>query len=174
MKKKILWITETAVLMALLVVLQAVTKPAGQIVTGTCVNCVLAVAAMLCGGWSGLVIALVSPWVAFFLGIGPQIVPIVPAISVGNAVFVLVLWAVMKKKKVKAWEQTAGVIAAAVCKALALYLIIVLLLCRILPLKPPQIEMFTAMFSWPQLVTAFLGGMAALVLSAPVRKALHK
>ena len=35
MKKKILWITETAVLLALLITLQWLTKPLGQLVTGS-------------------------------------------------------------------------------------------------------------------------------------------
>ena len=40
-------ITRTAVLLALLVILQTVTKAAGQIVTGSCVNCVLGVGALM-------------------------------------------------------------------------------------------------------------------------------
>ena len=35
MRKKVLWITETAVMLALLVTLQALTKPMGQLVTGS-------------------------------------------------------------------------------------------------------------------------------------------
>ena len=35
MNKKIRWITETAVMLALLVCLQALTKPLGQLVTGS-------------------------------------------------------------------------------------------------------------------------------------------
>ena len=43
-------ITRTAILIALLIALQAATRPlANQFVTGSCVNLVLAVAAMLCG-----------------------------------------------------------------------------------------------------------------------------
>ena len=49
MRKKILRITETAVMLALLVCLQAVTKPLGQLVTGSCVNGVLAVSAQVGG-----------------------------------------------------------------------------------------------------------------------------
>ena len=49
MNKKIRWITETAVMLALLVSLQALTKPMGQLVTGSCVNAVLAVSALVGG-----------------------------------------------------------------------------------------------------------------------------
>ena len=61
-------LTETAVMTALLIVLQAVTKPAGQYVTGTCVNAVLAVSVLAAGLWSGIAVALLSPLFAFLLG----------------------------------------------------------------------------------------------------------
>ena len=65
MNKKIRWITETAVMLALLVSLQALTKPMGQLVTGSCVNTILAVS-VLVGGYScGLTVALISPVLAF-------------------------------------------------------------------------------------------------------------
>ena len=69
MNKKIRWITETAVMLALLVCLQALTKPMGQLVTGSCVNAVLAVSALVGGLGCSLVVALCSPVLAFLLGI---------------------------------------------------------------------------------------------------------
>ena len=71
MNKKTLWITETAVMIALLVALQWATKPLGQFVTGSCVNLVLGVSVLVGGLWCGLTVALVSPFFAFLLGIGP-------------------------------------------------------------------------------------------------------
>lgn len=97
MKKRILWITETAVMLALLVTLQALTKSAGQYVTGSCVNLILAVTALAAGLGSGAAVALLSPFFAFLLGIGPQVLPLVPAISVGNLVYVLLLWGIAGK-----------------------------------------------------------------------------
>jgi hypothetical protein len=41
-------------------------------------------------------------------------------------------------------------------------------------LKAPQIQIFTAMFSWPQMVTALLGGTAALLILPVLRKAIKK
>ena len=91
MKKKILWITESAVMLALLVTLQTITKPAGQLVTGSCVNACLAIAVLVGGLSCGLTVAFFSPMVAFFLGIAPQILT-VPAIVVGNMVYVTILY----------------------------------------------------------------------------------
>ena len=90
MNKKTLWITETAVMIALLVALQWATKPLGQFVTGSCVNLVLGVSVLVGGLWCGLTVALVSPFFAFLLGIGPAFLPIVPMVAVGNMVLVVI------------------------------------------------------------------------------------
>ena len=45
-KTRLRRVTETGVLLALLIVLQAATRSAGQYVTGTCVNAVLALAVL--------------------------------------------------------------------------------------------------------------------------------
>ena len=90
MNKKVRWITETAVMLALLVALQALTKGFGQFVTGSCVNAVLAVTVLTAGMGSGIVVAVLSPVLAYLLGIAPQIL-VLPAIMVGNTVFVVLL-----------------------------------------------------------------------------------
>ena len=90
MKKKILWLTRTAVLLALLITLQVLTKPFGQLVTGSCVNLVLALTVLVAGLPSGAVLALVSPVLAYLLRIAPQVLT-VPAIMAGNFVYVLLL-----------------------------------------------------------------------------------
>ena len=172
MKNRTRWITETAIMLALLVILQAVTKSAGQLVTGSCVNAVLAVTALVAGLSSGLTVALVSPFVAFLLGIGPQLLPIVPAIALGNAVYVLLLERLYRKKTV-IWQALALICAAAV-KFLTLHLVVVRFLCSVLPLKQPQITTFSTMFTWPQLTTALIGGVVALLIVPVVRKALHR
>ena len=82
--RQVLYLTETAAMTALLIILQAATKPAGQYVTGTCVNAVLALSVLAAGLWSGVAVALLSPVFAFLLGIGPQLLPIVPSIAAGD------------------------------------------------------------------------------------------
>ena len=167
MKQKTLQITRTAALLALLTVLQAVTKPAGQLVTGSCVN---AVTALACGVWPGVAIALISPFAAFLLGIGPQLIAVVPAIAVGNLVYVLLLCRIARESAPLA-RRVLALLAASAAKFLALYLIVVQLLCRVLPLKDAQLSLFSTMFSWPQLVTALIGGALALVIVPLIRRA---
>ena len=74
--------------------MQAATKNLGQFVTGSCVNAVLAAATLLGGFASGLIVAVVSPFLAFLLGIGPKLIEVVPAIAIGNLALVLILWAI--------------------------------------------------------------------------------
>ena len=181
MSKKIRWITETAIMLALLVCLQALTKPMGQLVTGSCVNTVLAISALVGGLSSGLVVALISPVLAFLLGIAPQILT-VPAIMVGNSVFVILLSLLADKSGKKIVKQVIAWIVAAAAKFAALYAIVVLLICGVLSesllasgaLKAPMLKALPATFSWPQLITALIGGGLALVITPVLRKALHK
>ena len=181
MSKKIRWITETAVMLALLVSLQALTKPMGQLVTGSCVNTVLAVSALVGGMSCGLVVALVSPVLAYLLGIAPQILT-VPAIMVGNCVFVILLSCLADKTGKNIVKQVITWIVAAAAKFAALYAIVVGLICGVLSesllaagtLKAPMLKALPATFSWPQLITALIGGAIALIITPVLRKALHK
>ena len=174
MKKKTLWIAETAVMIALLVALQGLTKPAGQFVTGSCVNLILGVSTLVGGLWCGLTVALLSPFFAFALGIGPALIQIVPAIAVGNIVLVLVLWLICRKAKKLSPLSYGGAVAASVCKFAVLYALVVLLLLPLLGLPEKQVAMMSAMFSWPQLVTALIGSFLAVTVSPVIRKALHR
>ena len=181
MNKKIRFITETAVMLALLVSLQALTKPMGQLVTGSCVNAVLAVSALVGGLGCGLTVALISPVLAYLLGIAPQILT-VPAIMVGNSVFVILLALLADKTGKNLVKQVVAWISAAVAQFAALYAIVVLLICGVLSvqllasgvMKAPMLKALPATFSWPQLFTALIGGAVALVIVPVLRKALHK
>lgn len=181
MNKKIRWITETAVMLALLVCLQALTKPMGQLVTGSCVNAVLAVSAMVGGIGCGLVVALCSPVLAYLLGIAPQILT-VPAIMVGNTVFVVLLSVLADKTGKNIVKQVIAWVAAAAAKFASLYAIVVWLICGVLSenllasgvMKEPMLKALPATFSWPQLFTALIGGAVALAITPVLRKALHK
>ena len=181
MSKKIRWITETAVMLALLVTLQAITKPMGQLVTGSCVNAILAVSALIGGLSCGAVVALCSPVLAYLLGIAPQILT-VPAIMVGNTVFVVLLSLLADKTGKNLVKQVIAWLVAAAAKFAALYAIVVLLICGVLSesllasgvMKAPMLTALPATFSWPQLFTALIGGAVALVITPVLRKALHK
>ena len=130
MNKKIRFITETAVMLALLVALQAVTKPLGQLVTGSFVNTVLAVTVLFAGLYSGITVAVISPVLAYLLGIAPQILT-VPAIMVGNTVYVVLLYFIAGKNSRKIFRQIAAWLVAAAAKFAALYAVVVWLICGV-------------------------------------------
>ena len=181
MKKSIRWITETAVMLALLVTLQALTKPMGQLVTGSCVNTVLAVTALVAGLYSGITVAIISPVLAYLLGIAPQILT-VPAIMVGNTVFVIALYYIAGKNSKQIFRQVIAWLVAAAVKFAALYSIVVWLICGALAdsllasgvMKAPMLTALPATFSWPQLFTALIGGAIAMLITPVLRKALKQ
>ena len=185
MKKKTLWLTETAVMLALLITLQALTKPLGQLVTGSCVNAVLAIAVLLIGMSSGITVAVISPVCAYLFGIAPNFVTVLP-IMIGNVCFVVLLRLIAGKSHKPVWKQPVALISAAGVKFGVLYLLVVKVICGvasgallgkklgdIVVLAPPMLKLLPTMFAWPQLFTALIGGAVALLIAPVLRKALH-
>ena len=181
MGKKVVWITETAVMLALLIALQAVTKPLGQLVTGSFVNAVLAVTVLVVGLSSGIAVALISPVMAYLFGIAPQILT-VPAIMVGNTVYVVLLHFLGGKADKNMVMKVVAWVVAAAAKFAALYFIVVKLVCGVMApslmaagtLKEPMLKALPATFSWPQLFTALIGGAVALAIVPVLKKALKR
>lgn len=170
MKQNIRRVTRTAVLLALLISLQFITKPLGQLVTGSCVNLVLGVSVLIGGVWCGAAVALLSPLFAFLLGVGPAFPQLVPMIAAGNTVFVLLLHFLRQDAALRRW---LAVISGAVGKFLTLYLLIVKLTLPLLGLPEKQTAMLTASFAWPQLLTALIGGVLAVLICPVLKKAIR-
>lgn len=186
MNKKTRWICETAVMLALLVALQGATLSLGQLVTGSCVNAVLAITVLLVGMSSGITVALISPVCALLLGIAPNIVTVVP-IMIGNVCFVVLLRLIAGKSHKPLWRQPLALVSAAGVKFGVLYFLVVKVICGFASgsllgkmigskplLAPPMLEKLPVMFTWPQLFTALIGGGVALLIVPVLRKAIHK
>lgn len=191
MNKNIRWITETAVMLALLICLQWLGSmiPAPlvkQLVTGTLVNCVLAVTVLYAGLSSGITLALVSPVFAFVLSIAPNFITVVP-IMLGNVCYVVLLKLIMEKAT--KWLAPVALGSAAVAKFAVLYVLVVKLAGGVfygqlagkklhqwvlMPPNPQKYDVLMLMFSWPQLVTALAGGTVALLILPVLKKALKK
>ncbi len=174
MKKRILWITRTAVLTALLIVMQAATASFGNtIITGSVVNLILVLAVMLAGLASGLTVAAISPVVAKLLGIGP-LWTLIPFIILGNAVLVGVWHFVGNRDPGRpVFAHGIALIGAAVAKFLTLYLGIVrIAIPYLLNLPEKQAAVVSGMFSIPQLLTALIGGGIALFMLPILKKAV--
>lgn len=193
MKLSIRTITYTAMLLALLICLQwlgsQILEPlVKQLITGSFVNCVLAVAALTVGLTGGIVIALVSPVMAFLLNIAPNIVTVVP-IMVANTCFVVLIRLIAGKQTQFHWRKPVAVVAAATVKFVILYALVVKVICQIAApdllgqkigdtvlLAPPMLlpDKLPLMFAWPQLVTALVGGTVAMLIVPVLRKSLQK
>jgi len=173
-KNRIRWIAETAVFIALLITLQAVTKSMSQFITGSMVNLVLITSTLVCGFASGLTVAAISPFFAFMLGIGPKFIALVPFVALGNIVLVLV-WGMICKKALDTKYMISALVVGAVLKFATLYGGIVrFAIPTLLALPEKQASVMGANFSWPQLVTAALGGFLAMLIAPTLRKALKK
>ena len=191
MKKTITWIAQTAVMLALLICLQwvgsLIPEPtAKQLVTGTLVNCVLAITVLIAGMSNGITVAVISPVCAFLFGIAPNIVTVLP-IMVGNVCYVVLLRLIIGKTGKPFWKQPVALITASAVKFGVLYLLVVVVICGLasgallgqkvgdtVVLAEPMLKMLPVMFTWPQLITAFSGGALALAVSPVLRKALHR
>lgn len=191
MKKTISWIAQTAVMLALLICLQwvgsLIPEPtAKQLVTGTLVNCVLAITVLIAGMSNGITVAVISPVCAFLFGIAPNIVTVLP-IMVGNVCYVVLLRLIIGKTGKPVWKQPVALVTASAVKFGVLYLLVVVVICGLasgallgqkvgdtVVLAEPMLKMLPVMFTWPQLITALTGGTLALAISPVLRKALHR
>lgn len=123
---KPLWIVQTGVFLALLVVLQWATQPMGQIVTGSVVNFLLIAATLAAGMGSGIVVGLISPFLALLLGIVGMPIYIVPAVALGNITLVLTYGVILRHASsisggfCYAW-WTAAIVCGSLLKFAVLY-----------------------------------------------------
>ena len=174
-KRGVLWITRTAIFLALLVVVQISTAPLGNtIITGSAVNAILIICVMICGLSSGLTIAMLSPVLAKLAGIGPLWM-LIPFIILGNMVLVLI-WHILGNKPFGKKEIVAYV-AAAIVAALAKFGVLYIGIVKIavpfmLDLKEMQAMVISTMFSVPQLITALIGGLVAITIVPAMKKAI--
>ena len=176
MNDKIKWITRSAAAIALILIAQFLTAPLKQqLLTGSLVNLILALSTLLFGAGVGAVAAVVSPFVAYLLGINAQIL-VVPAIAVGNLTYILVIALVRKLLMEKRLSETArdliAVIVAAVCKFLIQYLLIVKWIApSFLPAKAQPV--MAVSFGVMQLFTACIGGVLACLICPVVSKGVN-
>lgn len=175
--KKLLWVAQAALLLALLVVVQLITKiiPASvpivsQLITGSLVNLILVVGAGAVGFSATAVAAVLSPVLAFAFG-QMSIPPMVPVVALGNLVIVAITWAFFKKDG--RGMQTLGIIVGAVAKCAFLWAAAALIVIPLFFKASKLAAKITLLFSWPQLVTALIGGFLALLVLPAVRRSLH-
>lgn len=178
--KSIRFITNTAMGIALVIVAQWAGSflPAGaviagpftmkQLLTGSLVNCILLVFTAYAGLGSAVTIGVLSAILASVIGVGPAVLPIVPLIACGNAVVCFVYWLVAEKLSL---NKILAVVAAAAAKCAFLWLTVAPVLGMLANVPEKQVKALSIMFSWPQGVTALIGGALALIVISRLKKA---
>lgn len=176
-KTNIKLITRTAILLALTVVFQALGRytnlgPNSNFVVGPLVNACILIATAAAGLWGGVIVSIVSPFSALITGATLPI-PFLPFVALGNLVLAVAFYFSLKGKKLKAslkeYTKYIGILVGSILKFLFLFAAVATFLSIYdAPEKLHSVMYFT--FSWPQLVTAIVGGVIALV----VIKALEK
>lgn len=166
MNKQIKWLTKTALLIACTVLVQSLSKliplgPYGNFITGSLVNMCLLFSASIIGLSSGAIVGIITPFVALLTGTAIPII-FVPFVAAGN--FILVLsFHILKKHSV------INVLVPAAVKTAFLYAAINLMLSAIqIPSEKTTALLF--LFSWPQLVTAIIGGFISIFVVNRIRK----
>ena len=171
--KKVRWVTRTGVLISLLVVLQAATLPFGnQFITGSVVNLMLIISVMTCGIATGVTVAALSPVLPTLLGFGPTW-PLIPFIAAGNIGLVLT-WHFIGNRDfgAKYVSQITALVSGAAVKFTILYFGIVRIAAPYILGLPAQNPM-AYLFSYPQIITASIGGAVAVLILPLLKKAIE-
>ena len=92
-KKETVNIAYGAIFTALLIIFQYITSFfSNQLLTGICVNSILALSAFKTDLKTMFGISVISPTLAFLLGIGPKIPLFIPFLIISNCIFVYFIW----------------------------------------------------------------------------------
>lgn len=155
-------LTTTALLLALCIVFQSL-KGLSIYLTGSAVNCILIVATLYCGLFSGTVIAILTPVVAYFMGATPimNMIPLMMlVIMVGNELIVLCVWLFHKK------ILEIGMLLGCITKALFLWAAVWFAVLPVFGTKlpTPMVTTVKATFSITQFITACIGSVIAWVI----------
>lgn len=153
--KGVHFITRTAVLLAIVLAVQALRLP--SYFTGPVVNAVLILTTVFSGVISAVIIGCITPAVALMTGIiPPAALPLVPVIIAANITLVIIFYLLDKINRYAAWLGAAG------AKFGIFYLCLNYLL-ELLGIKvPPPLVLA---FQLPQLYTALAGGLLAVVIA---------
>ena len=156
---KVQFMTRTALLLALVITIQLAGRmiPNNNFVVGPLVNACLLVSTAFAGVWSGIIIAIVSPFASLINNHAPvaaALLPFAPFVAAANAVYVLSYYFLAKRSPIAAVGVGAVLKFAFLFTGIRLFLQIFSF--------PKFAKVLTVLFGWPQLLTALLGGIIAL------------
>lgn len=169
--KKVIWITRTALFLAVALIAQLIGMNMGgalfgQLLTGSLVNMALIIAGIVVGKSSGCTIALLSPLLAFLFGM-MKFAPAIPVVMVGNIAIVVITSLaynyLLSKTGAPLMQKVfifAGMVVGACAKCAVMWLSALFIL-PIFVTVPPAI---VASFALPQVITGTMGGLIAIFI----------
>ena len=165
-------LTRAAIFAALLIASQAATAPlANPLITGSIVNAILALTAVVCAAKYSIAVAVISPILATLFGIGPRW-ELVPFIALGNSTLVLAWYFITRHRNYQLTRFIISAAVAAVLKFVVLYIgVAKIAVPFILSLPENAAAAISATFSLPQLITASIGGAIAVLASPLILRA---
>jgi hypothetical protein len=163
---------KASLFLALAIVFQVVGKTfpgISQFFVGPAVNAILILTAVICGGFYGILVGCLTPLLAFLTGqLASALGPFIPFIIIGNILFVFSFVILNKQGK---YGKYLGILIGALIKYIFLWISaskLILLFNLNMPAKVAN-KLAIAM-GIPQLVTAIIGGVIALMLIEILRK----
>ncbi|WP_132994945.1 ECF transporter S component [Sporanaerobacter acetigenes] len=159
------FITRTAILLAIALVLQMTLRGVGQPLVGPLINFVLIMSVYLVSVGSGIIVGCLTPLLAFAFGITPFF-PIVPFIMIGNVLYVTFFN--FFKNRIKRVGDIYAIIFASLIKYAFLTISVRYIVVLFAKVSPKII----AAFSLPQLYTALVGGVLAIIVKRFLPKSM--
>jgi riboflavin transporter FmnP len=174
MKKTTKWITRTAVMLAITVLFQSlrmIIPTTSTYIIGSLVNLALIVSVLMIDVKGGLVVAVLAPIIAFFQGHIPQAMPLmILFVAIGNAMIVIA-YALLYRESFT--SKILALAVGAVTKFLVLYVLVIKLALLLYPEVGDKVKAVLSInFSWPQLITASIGGVLALLIVPLLKKGI--
>lgn len=166
------FLVKIAVLLALTVLSQYLCSLSGQqLLVGSVVNLFLLFGTALCGLLGGMTIGLVTPFIAFLIGINANLA-VVPFIALANALYSAIFslnGLVEGKAYLRYTAKGAAVVIASATKFCFMYFVCVKC---VLPLFLAEAAVNTLAVAWGtiQLFTALFGGVLAVLLELAFEK----
>ncbi|MBS4014948.1 MAG: iron hydrogenase [Candidatus Latescibacteria bacterium] len=126
-----------------------------QMITGPMVNALLFIATVILGPYSAILIGLLPSAFSLAVGLLPGVlVLMIPFIMISNAILILTFNYFQKK------NYWLGMVSASILKYAFLFITSQILI-NFLMRGVPTAKVVVVMMSWPQLITALIGGIIA-------------
>lgn len=129
-----------------------------QWVTGPLVNAIIILTCLYIGSMEAIMFGLIPSTIALSSGLLPSpLAPMVPFIMISNALFVAIFYYLKK------FNYFSALIISAIIKSAFLFGVVNILMNQFLNEK--FITELSIMMSWPQLITALVGGIIAYIIT---------